>query len=884
MAERNDLQIVIEAVNKASKDLKQIEKDLKSLSEGAEGTGKATQAMGVDTVLATVGFKGLASAVATGTLGAYAAKEAFEFVTGAVSDMAGAIKDATIYASGINALGIGMEVVAANAGITSQEVYKLRDSVRDQNITTEAANELMIQVIQNELDYTKVTELASAAQNRAAAFRISSSEALERITYAISSGYPYLLKQLGMTKHQNEIYEEYAATLGLTGDQLDETQRKQAVFNYVIEDSAKFTGVYGQAMENAYKKMMSTKDMVKEMAYNLGQVFEPALKEVVVVAYDAVKGIVDWARENEDKLRLVAKALGETMLEFIKSIRDFFDRNKGLLIDIVNFTVRAASIIEYHINMLVNQFRMGATGIELLANTVIQSAKVMVNAMTGNYKGVIEAGQEWLTQTRETQQKFKNNLERMLNSARSLQAGYSFDLREWWAGVQGIEKEALDLRESSYDAAGKRLTAKEIERLKKLQEENEKYAKAIAEKAKAFEESLEDLIISHRDTWKSIKKDIDEEKENFKKSLEDKKKEHEKALSKMAEDHNKKTQSMLDDIEDEKRAAREEIEDIEGEWNELINLTKNAGEDRLANLQAQLDKELALGESADKDKVASLLEMIAKEKLELEKAVNKQKGDRDKEVKDVEDTLNEKLTKLQEELSEEEKAYQESIEEKRLAYEEDLQNFRDTHDKKLSELEEKLQEEETLREMYAEDFKRIGDKQAEDDITRLKRKHEEEMEELKSDHLAKVAEIEGLGYEMGKSFNRSFGEGFDNSWAGIEARVSKFKEAWLEIQRITAPFGGPFYSEAMNEYWRLLGGTLQHGGVAAKPSIVGEKGYPEVVLPLSEPSRIETILRSLGMGKQARGQVVQNFNITVTKESDVDLIMERAAFNMRHRL
>jgi hypothetical protein len=72
--------------------------------------------------------------------------------------------------------------------------------------------------------------------------------------------------------------------------------------------------------------------------------------------------------------------------------------------------------------------------------------------------------------------------------------------------------------------------------------------------------------------------------------------------------------------------------------------------------------------------------------------------------------------------------------------------------------------------------------------------------------------------------------------------------------------------------------------VVSRPSIVGEKGYPEAVLPLGEPSRLEAILKSLGISGTSGRQVIQHFNITVLKESDVDLIMERAAFNMRHRL
>lgn len=71
-------------------------------------------------------------------------------------------------------------------------------------------------------------------------------------------------------------------------------------------------------------------------------------------------------------------------------------------------------------------------------------------------------------------------------------------------------------------------------------------------------------------------------------------------------------------------------------------------------------------------------------------------------------------------MDEENRLYERDVQEKKQAYEEDLANYKESHRRKLEDLEEKLEEEERIRRLYAEDFKRIGDKMAEDDITRLK--------------------------------------------------------------------------------------------------------------------------------------------------------------------
>ena len=75
---------------------------------------------------------------------------------------------------------------------------------------------------------------------------------------------------------------------------------------------------------------------------------------------------------------------------------------------------------------------------------------------------------------------------------------------------------------------------------------------------------------------------------------------------------------------------------------------------------------------------------------------------------------------------------------------------------------------------------------------------------------------------------------------------------------------------------------FQHGGIVSQPSIVGEKNYPEVVLPLNEPQRMSDILKGLGISSGGDKQVVQNFNITVNSQADVDMIMERASFKAKY--
>ena len=272
-------------------------------------------------------------------------------------------------------------------------------------------------------------------------------------------------------------------------------------------------------------------------------------------------------------------------------------------------------------------------------------------------------------------------------------------------------------------------------------------------------------------------------------------------------------------------------------------------------MQAQLDKEVALGGGANQDKINALEELIRREKSALDEALGEQAETRDEEIQEVQNDLDEKLADLQAELDKENTLYERSVQEKREDYELDLANYRENNERKLEDLEEKLSEEEEIRERYADDFKKIGDQMAEDDITRLKRKNEEELEEMAYQYEKKISSYKGYLEEIETLRDASIG--------GSEAEGAIADRNLAFMNRIHG---------------------FQHGGVIAKPSIVGEKGYPEVVLPLSEPQRMNNILKSLGIsGGGGSGTVEQHFHIVVNRQSDVDMIMERAAFNMKYK-
>lgn len=892
MAEQ-DLKIVVEAINNASKQLKQIEKDLGGLTKVVEKQDTSAKN-------AALSFGQLVAGVTKGTIIAKIITASFRKLVDITREVSGAIYEMAVTSSEVEGLGIAMHIVANNAGITAKAVDEVRDAVVEQNITTEAANRLLTDLIRNQLDYAQATELATAAQDLAVASGMSSSETIERISHAISSGNTWLLRQMGLTQHLNETYGNYAATLGKTSEELTAMERKQAVVNYVLEEGEKYIGAYDAAMGNAAKKMRSTKDKMKELSYTVGKVFNDSLYKVVDTVYKFIDSLVDFAHENSDKLVAIGQSMANWVDKAITSIRAFLEKNTEAIYNAVNFVIQAFGKFSAGLKQVWNVIQITINGIESLAISLMGVGKAISSALEGDWDGVTRAWNDWLQNTSRVTTAFKKNLQDIKGASGQFQRASTFDLKEWWNSIEAIEGSGWVDRLKEQEDALNKMSVKQQKAYKKmledLEKENRNYTRAVEKRAKAFEESFDDLVIRHRDTIESLTEDIKSEKEDYGKHVADLLKGYNEAVEGMEKRHEEKTKNVLEDMEEEREKTKEVTDEISKLYNQEVELLKREGEARVGDLQAQLDREEALGKNANQTKIDALKKMLEFEKFGLQGALEDKEEIYNEEVQKEEDKLQKKLDKLQVELDEEKRMMDESLVDRKADYDEDVQNLKDSHQKRTDDLNETLDKELAIREKFAEDFKRIGDRMAEDDLTRMVRKHQDELAEMERDHKEKVTEIQSKGLDEGSSYLGGVTDGMEGEYPRFKNMTNKIEN---DINRITDKvnnfsFGGGSTGGygatggwGVGNLYSPLGvgsntpGFGQMGGVFSKPTIVGEAG-PEVVLPLNFPNRMAQIMQSMGMGGNSGGQAVtQNFYVTVNNQQDVDVLMERAGFAMK---
>lgn len=200
------------------------------------------------------------------------------------------IAKTTLLAARVETLGIVMRQVGTTAGYTTEELNRFEEGVRKQGITTQVARTNIIRLIQANIDLEHATKLARISQDAAVIAGINSSEAFQRMVWAINTLRPQVLKQMGLTVSLNEAYKNYAEKLGVAVTQLDMQQKKQAMVNEIMIKGEAIQGSYEAAMETAGKKMTSLARHMEEAARSVGEAFLPAFAALI----DAVTAAFKW--------------------------------------------------------------------------------------------------------------------------------------------------------------------------------------------------------------------------------------------------------------------------------------------------------------------------------------------------------------------------------------------------------------------------------------------------------------------------------------------------------------------------------------------------------------------------------------------------------------
>jgi phage-related protein len=228
-------------------------------------------------------------------------------------------------AAEVERLDLALQAVGASSGKGYETLKSASDSMRAVGIQAAVAQKTTLKFAQSNIDLSKSADLARVAQDLSVASSMSAEEALQAVTFAITTGNTRILRQVGITTGATEAYDRYAATLGKTGSQLNMTERRQAVLNLVTKEGAKAAGAYALALQSPAKLVTLFGDLHNELQVSMGMAlvkgFGPIIKSAFRFEQTLVKAI-----GSGGKLEVIVEALQKVFVKLTEPIATAIDK------------------------------------------------------------------------------------------------------------------------------------------------------------------------------------------------------------------------------------------------------------------------------------------------------------------------------------------------------------------------------------------------------------------------------------------------------------------------------------------------------------------------------------------------------------------------------
>ena len=180
------------------------------------------------------------------------------------------LKEATMMAAQEELMTVALQQLGRTAGHSAASLESLAGQVAALGFSMGGSRQFLMRLIQNQVDLAQATKLATVALNLTAISGRPAEEVLDTLTMAISSLMPRALKQLGMVIDITAAEEKYAASIGRTGEALkaqplNESERRLAMINAVLEKGITIAGAYTAALGTAAGAMIPLGVQVTEL-------------------------------------------------------------------------------------------------------------------------------------------------------------------------------------------------------------------------------------------------------------------------------------------------------------------------------------------------------------------------------------------------------------------------------------------------------------------------------------------------------------------------------------------------------------------------------------------------------------------------------------------
>jgi hypothetical protein len=223
-------------------------------------------------------------------------------------------------------LGTVLRTVAANAGIGSAAIRRMEQEVSALGITTEATRESLTKMIQSglltEATASRAQELARSAQDLAVTSGQDSSETFRRLIINIQQLDTVGLRYQGIIVDRIAGQKEFLRQNPQITGALSKQQQQQSLFNNVLLEAGKLTGIYELSMQNVSKRVGSLTRLHKTLSEEVGKTLLPTYSALVDVYSDFITEITAGTKAFDEN-EAFAVQLGAAVRHIATAIKDF---------------------------------------------------------------------------------------------------------------------------------------------------------------------------------------------------------------------------------------------------------------------------------------------------------------------------------------------------------------------------------------------------------------------------------------------------------------------------------------------------------------------------------------------------------------------------------
>jgi hypothetical protein len=189
-------------------------------------------------------------------------------------------------AAEVQELDIALQAIGKSTRYGYTQLSLAVEAIKEVGITSAAANRAVIKLAQSNVDLGSASQLATIAQNLSVTASVNAADALQTLTFAITTGQTRMLRQIGITTGATEAFAIYGRTIGKSASELNMAERRQAVLNFIMQEGTKVQGAYALAIQSPSKALKEMSDITNNLQVAVGKRLLDAFSKVILAAFE----------------------------------------------------------------------------------------------------------------------------------------------------------------------------------------------------------------------------------------------------------------------------------------------------------------------------------------------------------------------------------------------------------------------------------------------------------------------------------------------------------------------------------------------------------------------------------------------------------------------